>query len=178
LVKTITIKTNKMQSAPNHVVVLSYQLRTEPDGPIADEATAEAPFGFLMGHGNVLPKFEEALSGLTAGEGFSFTLTPEEGYGITDPNALVALDINMFANEDGTIAQDLIFVGNAIPLSDNQGNRYRAVITHFDNENVHVDLNHPMAGKTLHFSGTVIEVRPATEQELEHGHVHMGGHDH
>ena len=125
-----------MQSAPNHVVVLSYQLRTEPDGPIADEATAEAPFGFLMGHGNVLPKFEEALSGLTAGESFSFT------------------------------------------LSDNQGNRYRAVITHFDNENVHVDLNHPMAGKTLHFSGTVIEVRPATEQELEHGHVHMGGHDH
>ncbi len=167
-----------MQSTKDHVISITYQLRTEADGPIADEATTEAPFSFLLGHGNVLPKFEQALMGVSVGDTFAFVLNPEEGYGPVDPTALVALDINMFTNEDGAIAYDMLVIGNVLPLRDNQGNQFRAVITNVDNENVHVDLNHPMAGKTLHFSGAVLTIREATAEEIAHGHVHDGSHHH
>jgi FKBP-type peptidyl-prolyl cis-trans isomerase SlyD len=167
-----------MQSTKDHVISISYQLLTEPNGPIADQATAEQPFSFLLGHGNVLPKFEAALTGVSVGDSFEFVLTPTEGYGEIDPEALVALDINMFTNEDGAIAHEMLVVGAVLPLRDNQGNQYRALIKNVDNEHVHVDLNHPMAGKTLYFSGNVIAIREATAEELSHGHVHDGTHHH
>ncbi len=70
-----------MKAAPNTVVKLTYQLRTEPNGQVMDEADKDNPFAFLFGHNNVLDKFEKNLEGLIAGNQFSFTLTPEEGYG-------------------------------------------------------------------------------------------------
>jgi FKBP-type peptidyl-prolyl cis-trans isomerase SlyD len=84
----------------------------------------------------------------------------------------------MFTNEDGAIAHEMLVVGAVLPLRDNQGNQYRALIKNVDNEHVHVDLNHPMAGKTLYFSGNVIAIREATAEELSHGHVHDGTHHH
>jgi FKBP-type peptidyl-prolyl cis-trans isomerase SlyD len=167
-----------MKSTQNSVVKISYQLRTEVNGPVMDEANAERPFSFLLGHQNVLPKFEQALTDVQQGDTFKFTLTAEEGYGVHNPEAVVELDVNMFANEQGEIDQQIIAIGNMIPLQDNQGNRYQGVIKAQFDAKVLVDLNHPMAGKTLHFSGDVLEVREATAEELEHGHVHDGTHHH
>ncbi|MEN9522630.1 MAG: hypothetical protein RL065_1007 [Bacteroidota bacterium] len=167
-----------MKSTQNSVVKISYQLRTELNGPIMDEANNERPFSFLLGHQNVLPKFEQALTDVQAGDSFEFTLTAEEGYGVHNPEAIVELDINMFADEKGEIQHDIIAIGNMIPLQDNQGNRYQGVIKAQYDAKVLVDLNHPMAGKTLHFSGSVLDVREATAEELEHGHVHDGTHHH
>ncbi|MEY4876239.1 MAG: hypothetical protein RL708_1388 [Bacteroidota bacterium] len=167
-----------MKSTQNSVVKISYQLRTEVNGPIVDEANIERPFSFLLGHHNVLPKFEQALTDLQQGDTFAFTLTAEEGYGVHNPESIVELDMNMFANEKGEIEQDIIAIGNMIPLQDNEGNRYQGTIkAHYDAK-VSVDMNHPMAGKTLYFSGSVLEVRAATSEELEHGHVHDGTHHH
>lgn len=167
-----------MKSTQNSVVKISYQLRTELNGPVVDEANTERPFSFLLGHQNVLPKFEQALTDLQQGDAFQFTLTAEEGYGVHNPEAVVELDVNMFANEQGEIDQEIIAIGNMIPLQDNQGNRYQGVIKAQFDAKVLVDLNHPMAGKTLHFSGNVLDVRLATAEELEHGHVHDGTHHH
>ncbi|MFM2226143.1 MAG: hypothetical protein RJA07_2345 [Bacteroidota bacterium] len=167
-----------MKSTQNSVVKISYQLRTEVNGPIVDEANIERPFSFLLGHHNVLPKFEQALTDVQQGDTFEFTLTAEEGYGVHNPESIVELDMNMFANEKGEIEQDIIAIGNMIPLQDNEGNRYQGTIkAHYDAK-VLVDMNHPMAGKTLYFSGSVLEVRVATDEELEHGHVHDGTHHH
>jgi FKBP-type peptidyl-prolyl cis-trans isomerase SlyD len=69
-------------------------------------------------------------------------------------------------------------LGSIIPLQDNEGNRYQGIIVSNVDGMVTIDLNHPMAGKTLYFSGTVMEVRNATAEELEHGHVHDGTHHH
>ena len=88
-----------MKANKDSVVALVYQLRTEPNGPVMDEATADAPFEFLFGHGNVLDKFESNLEGLIAGNQFSFTLTPADGYGEFDPEAVIKMNKSDFQFE-------------------------------------------------------------------------------
>ena len=167
-----------MKATNDAVVSLAYQLRTEPNGPVMDEATADAPFDFLFGHGNVLDKFEANLNGLVAGNQFHFTLSPEEGYGEFDPEAIIKMKKADFQFE-GEDASHLIEVGNLIPLQDQYGNPFQGRITAIDADEVTIDLNHPFAGKTLHFSGQVVGVREAHANELEHGHIHQGGdHSH
>jgi FKBP-type peptidyl-prolyl cis-trans isomerase SlyD len=143
-----------------------------------DEATADAPFEFLFGHGNVLDKFEENLGGLIAGNQFHFVLSPGDGYGELDPEAIIKMGKADFQFE-GEDASHLIEVGNLIPLQDQFGNPFQGRITVIENEEVTIDLNHPFAGKTLYFSGEVAGVREPHPSELEHGHIHQGGnHSH
>ena len=167
-----------MKATKDAVVALAYQLRTEPNGPVMDEATADAPFEFLFGHGNVLDKFENNLAGLIAGNQFNFVLTAADGYGEIDPEAIIKMSKADFQFE-GEDASHLIEVGNLIPLQDQFGNPFQGRITAISDDEVTIDLNHPFAGKTLHFSGTVVGVREAHPTELQHGHIHHGGdHSH
>lgn len=167
-----------MKATKDAVVALVYQLRTEPNGPVMDEATADAPFEFLFGHGNVLDKFEGNLNGLIAGNQFNFVLSAEDGYGTFDPEAIIKMSKADFQFE-GEDASHLIEVGNLIPLQDQYGNPFQGRITEISDADVTIDLNHPFAGKTLHFSGEVVGVREAHPTELEHGHIHQGGnHSH
>ncbi|HLV52277.1 MAG TPA: peptidylprolyl isomerase, partial [Flavobacterium sp.] len=131
-----------------------------------EETNAENPLTYLHGVGMMIPKFEEELNGLAAGDKKSFTVTPEEGYGTIDPNALAQLPLEMF-DESG-----LPPVGAMLPLTDNEGNQFRAVVKEVTEAAVVADLNHPMAGKTLNFDIEVLSTRPATEEELAHGHAH------
>lgn len=163
-----------MKATKDSVVSLVYQLRNEPNGPVMDEATADAPFDFLFGHGNVLDKFESNLDGLVAGNQFHFVLTPEEGYGEFDAEAIIKMKKSDFQFE-GEDASHLIEVGNLIPLQDQFGNPFQGRITAISDDDVTIDLNHPFAGKTLYFSGEVVGVREAHPSELEHGHIHHGG---
>jgi FKBP-type peptidyl-prolyl cis-trans isomerase SlyD len=167
-----------MKAAPNTVVKITYELRTEPNGEIRDYADREAPFTFLFGHGNVLEKFEKNLEGLIAENQFSFQLSPEEGYGEYDKEAVIQLDKSIFA-VDGAVQDEMLFVGNVVPLQDQFGNPFQGRIVNIAGDKVTVDLNHPFAGKPLYFSGVVVEVREANPTELEHGHVHEhGDHSH
>lgn len=153
----------------NHVVALHYTLNAIEDNgekTFIEKTDAENPFTFLYGVGMMLPKFEEQLQGLVAGDQKSFTIVPEEGYGDRDDNAKTQLPIEMFA-ESG-----LPPVGAILPLQDAQGNHVNAMVLEVTATDVHVDLNHPMAGKTLHFDIEVASTRPATEEELSHGHAH------
>jgi FKBP-type peptidyl-prolyl cis-trans isomerase SlyD len=167
-----------MQVKPNTVVSLSYQLRTEPNGQVMDEATTNEPFEFLFGHSNVLEKFEANLQNLVAGNQFHFTVDAVDGYGEFDPEALLTLQKEDFVF-DGEDASHMIEVGNIIPLQDQQGNAHQGRITAIGDTEVTIDMNHPFAGKTLHFSGEVIGVREAHPTEIAHGHIHaQGNHDH
>ena len=153
----------------NHVVAVNYKLHTiEANGEkvFVEETTAENPLTYLHGVGMMIPKFEEELSGLAAGDKKSFVITPENGYGETDPNAIAQLPLEMF-NESG-----LPPVGAMLPLTDDQGNQFRAIVVEVTDTAVVADLNHPMAGKTLEFDVEVISTRLATEEELSHGHAH------
>ncbi len=167
-----------MKAAPDTVVKITYELRTEPQGQVMDAADKESPFAFLFGHNNVLELFEKNLEGLIAGNQFNFILSPEEGYGEYDNEALIQLDKSVFTHE-GQVMEDMLFVGNVVPLQDQHGNPFQGRIVNVTDENVSVDLNHPFAGKTLYFSGEVMEVRAAHPVEIEHGHVHEhGDHSH
>ena len=166
-----------MKAAKDTVVKVFYELRTEEQGPVMDSSTREQPFAFLFGYGNVLDLFEKNLEGLVAGNQFRFVLQPEEGYGIFDENAVIQLPKTVF-EVDGVLQEDMLFEGNVIPLQDQNGQPFQGLVKAIGESTVTVDLNHPFAGKTLHFSGEVIEVREAHPIEIEHGHVHENGNHH
>lgn len=153
----------------NNVVTLNYILHTtEENGEktFVEQTTTENPLTFLYGVGMMLPKFEDNIAGLNEGDKTSFDLAAADAYGERDDKAIAQLPAEMF-QETG-----LPPVGEVLPLQDNQGNQFRAVVVEVTPEAVIADLNHPMAGKSLSFEIEVLNVRPATEEELSHGHAH------
>lgn len=163
-----------MKIEKNAVVALTYELNVE--GQIADKCTAERPLSFIQGLGYLLPKFEEAIAGLSAGDKFAFTLSPADGYGEVDPERIIDLPIAAFTDPEGKIRHDLLIEGSAITLVNQFGQPVPAKILKVSSDTVKVDVNHPMAGKTLNFSGEIVEVRAATEKELKEGlHGELAG---
>jgi FKBP-type peptidyl-prolyl cis-trans isomerase SlyD len=157
-----------MNIEPNSVVALTYDLYTTKNGEevFVEQATEENPLVFLYGVGMMLPKFEQNLNGLTTGDLYDFELSAADAYGEKDENAVAELPLDMFNG------MDLPQVDSVLPLQDNQGNQFRARVTAVTGDIVTVDLNHPMAGQDLHFKGTILNVREATQDELAHGHAH------
>jgi len=164
-----------MKIDKNQVVTVTYDLHVteENEKKHVESATIEQPLVYLHGVGMMLPKFEEHLNGLAIGDDYTFTLSAEDGYGEYDEEAITNLPKDMFA--ETTLPE----IGTVLPLQDNNGGHFQARVVSIAEDGVLVDLNHPMAGHILHFNGKIIEVRPATTGELEHGHVHgEGGHQH
>lgn len=165
-----------MKIQPQHVVSLTYDLYVNNDQgteELVESATLEQPLTFLFGAGQMLPKFEENLSTLSTGDTYDFRLSAEDAYGEINEEAVANLPKEMFQG------QDLPEVGSILPLQDNQGNHFQGQVVSIAEDGVIVDLNHPMAGQALHFKGNIVNVRPATPEELSHGHAHgPDGHHH
>ncbi len=161
-----------MKITANQLVSLAYELNVE--GQVVDSANSERPLEFIFGMGMLLPAFEAQIDGKEAGETFEFTLTPEEGYGVYNPEAVVELPKDIFM-VDGKVVEDLLVVGNALPMGDNQGNRMMGVIKEVGENTVTMDFNHTMAGKTLNFSGSVLAVRESNEEDAAKFFGTMGG---
>lgn len=157
---------------PNAVVGVSYQLKLS-NGELADEATSEQPLLFIHGIGQTLPDFDSNLSGLSIGDNFEFTLTAEQGYGEHNPNYVVDLEKQIFEGPD--VPEDLLTVGNMLPMQDQEGNPLDGKVLEVGDATVKMDFNHPLAGESLNFTGTVLSIREATPEELSHGHVHGEG---
>ena len=148
------------------MVAVSYTLEVE--GRIADAAGSEKPLEYIHGTHMLLPLFEAAVEGKEPGEGFDFILSPEDGYGVWHPEYV--LDIPKAAFEvDGQLREDLLVAGNIIPMLNNQGQVMQGTVKELKADAVSMDFNHPMAGKTLHFTGKVESVREATDKELAEG---------
>jgi FKBP-type peptidyl-prolyl cis-trans isomerase SlyD len=126
----------------------------------------------------MLPKFEDHLSTLNTGDAFEFTLASADAYGEMDQDAIIDLEKSIFMI-DGKTDDELLTIGNVIPMRDDQGHMLQGTVVSVSDDSVRMDFNHPMAGNTLHFTGKVIDVREASAEELSHGHVHgAGGHHH
>lgn len=156
------ITTNKFVSAEYELYV---DAEKEGELELMERATADEPLSFIFGIGMMLPKFEENLFGLKAGDTFDFTINNEDAYGPYIDEHVIDLDRSVF-EIDGKLDEEMIFAGNVVPLMDTEGNRLSAEIIEVGKDKVKVDLNHPLAGETLHFKGKVLEVRDATEQEI------------
>ena len=162
--------------APNHVVSISYTLSLA-DGEVADFAEADEPLVFIHGIGQTLEAFDARLEGLNVGDGFSFQLPAEEGYGMHTDEWIVELPKSVFGGDD--IPADLLQLGAMLPMQDQDGNPMDGEVIEIGDDTVKMDFNHPLAGEALHFTGTILAVRLATAEELDHGHVHgEGGHHH
>lgn len=155
-----------MQVAQNLKVAVDYKLTV--DGKIADQSQPGQPLEFIFGTGMLLPKFEEAILGKEPGEKVSFTLEPKDGYGEIHEEAIVDLPKNIFM-VDGKLAEDILFVGSQVPMSDAEGHRMVGTIKEIAEETVKMDFNHPMAGKTLNFDVEVVSVKEASEEDLQGG---------
>lgn len=155
-----------MKAEKNKVVAVSYQLEVE--GKIADQSAPGNPLEYIHGSGMLLPKFEGAIEGKEPGESFDFILSPEDGYGTYDPKYLVDLPKTAFAI-DGQVREDLLVVGRTIPMLNQAGQVVQGTVSKVTDSSVTMDFNHPMAGKTLHFTGKVESVRSATDKELTEG---------
>lgn len=151
------------------VVALSYELTVE--GALADKATAEKPLEYIHGTGMLLPRFEEEVAGKEVGESFEFTLSPEEGYGVYSSDYIFELPKSAF-EMDGQVREDLLVVGRIIPMLSDDSSVVQGTVKEVKPDSVLMDFNHPMAGKTLHFTGSVVSVRDASEEELQHGLAH------
>ena len=169
-----------MKIGQNSVVELCYEL--EVDGEIVDRTTRERPLDYIHGTGSLLPKFETNIVGREPGAKFSFTLTPEEGYGEVDPNRIIDLPKQAF-EVNGVIQESLLVPGTTVPMLNGRGGVVPGKVLEVSENSVRMDLNSPMAGKTLNFSGEILTVREATEKELHDGlhgeNVHScccGGH--
>ena len=167
-----------MKIEEKKVVSVSYELRIKgKEGDIVDLAYEDSPLNFIYGIGMMLPKFEENLAELKVNDTFDFMLTSEEGYGKRNEENMSDVPKNIF-EQNGKIEDGLLDIGNVIPLQDENGNHFTGTVVSVTDESVKLDFNHPLADEDLYFTGKVIEIRDATQQELEHGHVHHHGHDH
>ena len=155
-----------MKVENNKVVAVSYALEVE--GKIADQSAPGAPLEYIHGSGMLLPKFEAALEAKEPGDAFDFILSPEDGYGVYDPAYKIDLPKTAFAI-DGKIHDELLVVGRTIPMLNQAGQVVQGVVAAVSESAVTMDFNHPMAGKTLHFTGRVESVRSATDKELTEG---------
>jgi len=161
-----------MKIGENSFVSLSYTLKVA--GKIEDQSPEGQPLEFPYGKGLLLPKFEEAIKGLGKGEKFAFTLSPGDGYGETMLEAIVELPVSSFMI-DGKVEEGLLTVGNLIPMATQDGQQMVGKVTATGLEKVTLDFNHPMAGKTLDFSGEILDVREASDADMAPFMMGAGG---
>lgn len=157
-----------MNISDKKIVSVSYDLyvQAEKEKPeLMESATAEKPLVFCFGIGMMLQKFEDELNGKKAGDSFDFTIACDDAYGQYNEEHVIDLPKNIF-EVDGKFDDEMIVVGNIVPLMDSQGNRLNAEVLSIEETTVSVDLNHPLAGENLHFKGNILDVHEATEEEM------------
>jgi FKBP-type peptidyl-prolyl cis-trans isomerase SlyD len=164
-----------MIAQKDKVVSIIYELRSgSAEGEVVEALTPDHPLTCLFGTGGLLPKFEENLDGLAAGDHFEFLLHSEDAYGPVVESAIVHVPKSVFVI-DGTIDEELMRIGNTVPMMDSEGRRLNGKVIAVEGDAVRMDFNHPMAGNDLYFKGKVTDVRSATREELAHGHIHHHG---
>ncbi|MFK2900845.1 peptidylprolyl isomerase [Dyella jejuensis] len=160
-----------MQIADNSVASFHYTL-TGDDGQVIDSSEGREPLTYLHGSGQIVPGLEKAMAGRAAGDQFKVDVAAAEGYGEHHPELMQELPREAFQGVED-IQPGMQFQGHGP-----QG-VINVTVTKVDDDKVHIDGNHPLAGQTLHFEIEITQVRVASEEEIAHGHVHgAGGHHH
>jgi len=150
-----------------HAVVLIHYVLTNDDKEVLDSSEGQDPLAYLHGTGHLIPGLEAQLLGKTAGDKLDVTVQPGDGYGEFNEELVQVVPSDVF---DGV---ESIEPGMQFQTSNEDGSDGETItVVSVENDEVTIDGNHPLAGETLHFAVDIIEVREATAEELEHGHVH------
>lgn len=161
-----------MKISNGSVVGIDYSLHLG-DGQVVDASEPGDPLHYLHGEGQIVPGLESALEGLSVGDQKQVVVGPADGYGEHDPRGVQEVPRGAFPPDfDPKVGMELTAEGP-------DGEPVPFAVREVRPDSVVIDLNHPLAGKTLHFDVTVREVRAATEDEVAHGHAHGAhGHEH
>ena len=159
-----------MQVTENRVISIHYTL-TNDSGNVIDQSGAGEPLVYLHGSGNIISGLEQALVGKVAGDKLNVTILPEDAYGARMDDRIQTVSRSMFQGID-QIEPGMQFhaEGNTGPVV--------VTVTKIEGEEITIDGNHPLAGETLTFDVEVADIRDATADELEHGHIHTEGCQH
>jgi FKBP-type peptidyl-prolyl cis-trans isomerase SlyD len=157
--------------SPGKVVAIHFVLRDE-QGSELDDSSGGEPIRYLHGAGNIVSGLEEGLTGKRMGEKVHVQVTPENGFGVRDPRGVQKVSRDTFPDDVE------IFPGMEFGAEDEDGESVPVWVTAVEGDQLTIDFNHPLAGKTLHFDVVVAEVRDATAEEIEHGHPHGPGGEH
>jgi FKBP-type peptidyl-prolyl cis-trans isomerase SlyD len=161
------LKISTMQITKHKVASIHYTL-TDNDGKILDSSSGREPLTYIQGIGNLIPGMEEGLEGKSKGEKLSLKISPEKGYGVKDEALTQRVPRTAFGGQEVKVGMQ---------FQTNQGGV--VTVTHVGLSEITVDANHPLAGVELNFAVEIMDIRPATEDEIAHGHVHgPGGHHH
>jgi FKBP-type peptidyl-prolyl cis-trans isomerase SlyD len=156
-----------MQITKNKVAAIHYTL-SDNEGNVLDSSEGRDPLYYIHGIGNLIQGMEEGLEGKIQGDRFNLKVSPEKGYGELNPQLIQEVPVKAFGNQD---------VKEGMRFKTDRGTVVR--VTEVGQETITVDGNHPLAGVELNFAVEVMEVRNASDDELQHGHVHgPGGHQH
>jgi len=154
------------------VVSLAYQLRLD-DGEEIDSAGSDDPLVYLHGAHNIIPGLEQALTGMKVGDARRVSVNPGDAYGEMDPDAFQLVPYDAFP-EDLELEEGM----GLQMVESGTGRQVEAYISELRDDGALLDLNHPLAGETLHFDVEVVGLRRATSEEIAHGHAHSAGHTH
>jgi FKBP-type peptidyl-prolyl cis-trans isomerase SlyD len=156
-----------MKITDSKYVTLTYDLNVGEgdERELMEQATPERPLEFIFGTNSMLKAFEDNIYGLSEGDSFKFSLTPDEAYGDYDETRIIDLPKSIF-EVDGKIDHQMLFEGNTLPMMDSDGNRLTGSVVSITEDTVTMDFNHPLAGETMHFEGVIQEVRDASPEEI------------
>ncbi|MBS1647085.1 MAG: FKBP-type peptidyl-prolyl cis-trans isomerase [Bacteroidetes bacterium] len=168
-----------MKAEHNRVISVHYHLTGKLDNEaeeLIEQTNEQNPFVFLFGSGGVLEDFEKNLKGKQAGDSFDFHIEAAKAYGASNDEYIAEVPKEAFFVE-GKFDEERVKLGEELPMLDSEGHQLQGMVVEIGDNHVVMDFNHPLADYDLHFVGSVIEVRDATPDELDHGHVH-GPHGH
>ena len=153
-------------------VVVSMEYTLHVDNEEIDSSKGQDPLQFLVGHGNIISGLEREMMGMKVGESKDVVIQPGDAYGEFDDQAFMEVPRGQFP-KDMPLEEGL-----ELTVKDDSGQSRYARVDIIDGDIVTLNFNHPLAGDELHFNVKVISLREPTSEELEHGHVHDGGHHH
>ncbi|TEU28624.1 peptidylprolyl isomerase [Alkanindiges illinoisensis] len=160
-----------MADIQNDQVVSFHYTLTDENGTVIDKSEGQ-PLVYLHGAGNIIPGLENALTGKNVGDKLNVNVPAAEGYGEYNAEMVQEVPRNMFQGVDD------IQAGMQFQAQTDDGIQI-VTVKDVNDESVFVDGNHPLAGQNLNFDVEIVDIRPATQEELDHGHVHgAGGHHH
>ena len=158
-----------MEQTPHKYVTVAYELFTDNEQGIhemVEKAPVEHPFQFITGMGVALDSFEDKILALGEGQEFDFLLKQDDAYGPYEEERVIELDKQIF-QINGRFDKDTVYPGAVLPLVNADGVRFQGIVLEVKEDKVVIDLNHPLAGKDLHFRGKVVTFRDATDEEIK-----------
>ncbi|MCB1665114.1 MAG: peptidylprolyl isomerase [Pseudomonadales bacterium] len=178
MAKNVKEAAEAMAIADDCAVAFHYKLcevsQDGEKGPWLEQSSGDHPLWYLHGHANVIPGLESALTGKQVGDTISITLPPEQAYGERRVNARQRVPIKHLQLNP---SQKKLLPGTVVALRTPQG-LVSALVVKAGRFNVDIDMNHPYAGRTLHYEVEIVQVRKADPEELAHRHVHAPGAHH